>query len=407
MRKKLTSILLLLILLICSLTVPAMATGTTISLNTPVAASGETVTVSGTSDADTWIAVKVLDSASNIVVLDFVKSAADGSYNYSFIVPPVADGILRVIGGYGSNVAKAELAVGEHHTVAVSADPAADPAAYGTVSGGGEYLKGASVTVTATANSGYTFVNWTEGGSPVSTDAAYTFTLDTTNRTLVANFIVTPPDITAGTISGTVTDGTNPIMGANVSLTVSGSVYSATTVADGSYSILNVPAGTGYTVTASKSGYTDGSATNVSVTANATTQNINITLTSDQEGCLVTYKGAQKRYNAGGNTYDIRFIAIIDTLNAKEVGFVFSKSQTIPTRENATVKATTTVYTSITAAGSTVTAGALEGTYIIACTVTGIPVSDIAVPLHVRAFSTVGTVTKYTPVATVTVNSLP
>jgi hypothetical protein len=107
------------------------------------------------------------------------------------------------------------------------------------------------------------------------------------------------------------------------------------------------------------------------------------------------------------NTYDIRFIAIINTLNVKEVGFVFSKTQEIPTRENATVKATTTVYTSITATGTTVTAGDLEGTYIIACTVTGIPVSDIDVPLQVRAFSTSGTVTKYTPVTTVTVNNLP
>jgi murein DD-endopeptidase MepM/ murein hydrolase activator NlpD len=41
--------------------------------------------------------------------------------------------------------------------------------------------------VTATANSGYSFVNWTEGGRVVSTSASYSFTL-TTNRTLVANF---------------------------------------------------------------------------------------------------------------------------------------------------------------------------------------------------------------------------
>ncbi len=123
--------------------------------------------------------------------------------------------------------------------------------------------------------------------------------------------------------------------------------------------------------------------------------------------CLLTYRGAQKRYNADTDTYDIRFIATIDTLNAKEVGFVFSKSVSTPTKENATVKATTTVYRSITAEGVTVTAVNLGGVYIVAYTITDIPISDIDVPLYVRAFSTVGTETKYTTAVEVTVNNLP
>ncbi|MBQ6468335.1 MAG: bacterial Ig-like domain-containing protein [Clostridia bacterium] len=69
------------------------------------------------------------------------------------------------------------------YTIAVSANPAA----YGTVSGGGEFAEDASVTVTATANSGYYFVKWTENGEQVSTDASYTFTA-TSDRTLVAEF---------------------------------------------------------------------------------------------------------------------------------------------------------------------------------------------------------------------------
>jgi len=83
-----------------------------------------------------------------------------------------------------------------------------------------------------------------------------------------------------GTISGTVKDGNNnnPVSGATVSLTVSGSVYSAQTVADGAYSILNVPAGTGYTVTASKAGYLDGTASDVTVTAGSTTTGVDFTL---------------------------------------------------------------------------------------------------------------------------------
>ncbi len=60
----------------------------------------------------------------------------------------------------------------------------------GTVTGGGTFDSGTSRTVTATANSGYTFINWTNVANalPVSTDASYTFTLNE-NITLTANFI--------------------------------------------------------------------------------------------------------------------------------------------------------------------------------------------------------------------------
>jgi Listeria/Bacterioides repeat len=74
------------------------------------------------------------------------------------------------------------------HTVSVSASPPAG----GSVSGGGTYEEGASAIVTAAPNSGYSFVNWTEGGVQVTTSASYTFTLGTSGRTLVANFAANP-----------------------------------------------------------------------------------------------------------------------------------------------------------------------------------------------------------------------
>ena len=49
------------------------------------------------------------------------------------------------------------------------------------------YNSGSIATVIATPATGYRFVNWTVGGSPVSTSANYEFTV-TANRTLVANF---------------------------------------------------------------------------------------------------------------------------------------------------------------------------------------------------------------------------
>lgn len=64
-----------------------------------------------------------------------------------------------------------------------------NPAAGGTASGGGTYNCGDEVTVVATANNGYTFVNWTENGTEVSNMASYTFVLEN-DRNLAANFQV-------------------------------------------------------------------------------------------------------------------------------------------------------------------------------------------------------------------------
>ena len=64
----------------------------------------------------------------------------------------------------------------------------------GTVEGGGTFISGTPVTVTATPDEGYLFENWTENGAVVSTDAEYTFTVEGA-RTLYANFIEGSSDI--------------------------------------------------------------------------------------------------------------------------------------------------------------------------------------------------------------------
>jgi hypothetical protein len=69
------------------------------------------------------------------------------------------------------------------------------PVEGGTVTGEGTYNHFESCTLTATANEGYTFVNWTENDTEVSTDATYIFTV-TGPRTLVANFSLNNYDIT-------------------------------------------------------------------------------------------------------------------------------------------------------------------------------------------------------------------
>ena len=87
----------------------------------------------------------------------------------------------------------------------------ANPAVGGNVTGGGTYNYGTSVTLTANASEGYTFLNWTRDGSVVSTSPNYSITV-TEDASYVANFSLNSYQITAtanpnngGTVSG---DGT-------------------------------------------------------------------------------------------------------------------------------------------------------------------------------------------------------
>ncbi|MCB1065724.1 MAG: putative Ig domain-containing protein, partial [Verrucomicrobiae bacterium] len=111
----------------------------------------------------------------------------------------------------------APLAVGQH-SVSVSAAPLAG----GAVTGGGSYDDAVEVTVTATPNAGYRFVNWTEGGAEVSTSASYVFSV-TADRVLLANFELIPSyqiGASAAPAEGGVISGAGDfIEGANVSLT--------------------------------------------------------------------------------------------------------------------------------------------------------------------------------------------
>jgi hypothetical protein len=106
-----------------------------------------------------------------------------------------------------------------------------NPVAGGTTTGAGTYASGASVTVTATANGGFAFTNWTENGTPVSTNSTYTFTISA-NRNLVANF-------TQSTTNYNVTTSSNPVAG--------GTTTGAGTYASGASVTVTATANAGYT----------------------------------------------------------------------------------------------------------------------------------------------------------------
>lgn len=81
---------------------------------------------------------------------------------------------------YGNEVS---FSTNIEYTINVSANPITG----GSVSGGGSYKQGHNCTLTATANSHYTFTNWTENGNVVSTNANYSFPVNG-SRTIMANF---------------------------------------------------------------------------------------------------------------------------------------------------------------------------------------------------------------------------
>ncbi len=168
------------------------------------------------------------------------------------------------------------------YTITVSANPSNS----GTTSGGGTYNHGQSCTVIATSADGYTFMNWTENGTVVSTDANYTFVV-TSNRSLVANFEEQLPDTYNINVSP------NPNIG--------GTVTGGGTYAGGQQCTVTANANTGYTfinwtengeVVTTNASYTFIVEGNRTLVANFTLNNYTISVTADPaEGGMVTGAG--------------------------------------------------------------------------------------------------------------------
>jgi len=93
------------------------------------------------------------------------------------------------------------IVTGNHHLVAifdlkvVEVNLSTNPSEGGTVSGGGSFDCGEIITITATLNDCWEFVNWTdENGTEVSTDNPWSFEV-TESCNLTANFVLSNYDI--------------------------------------------------------------------------------------------------------------------------------------------------------------------------------------------------------------------
>lgn len=96
------------------------------------------------------------------------------------------------IEGYESNIIWSNcLDKGVGYTISATASPSQG----GIVNGAGLYEQGTTCTLTATANTGYTFVNWTKNGTSVSTNSTYSFAV-TESGSYVANFSLNSYTIT-------------------------------------------------------------------------------------------------------------------------------------------------------------------------------------------------------------------
>jgi uncharacterized protein (TIGR02145 family)/uncharacterized repeat protein (TIGR02543 family) len=111
-------------------------------------------------------------------------SATDygGAYAYSMYMDPYNETVSRHEYSGKASLLSVRCVQGATYTLTI------DASAGGTVSpsvGAHTYDNGTSVSVTATANSGYTFKNWS--GASTSTSATVNITMDG-NKTLTANF---------------------------------------------------------------------------------------------------------------------------------------------------------------------------------------------------------------------------
>ena len=159
----------------------------TVTINT---VEGGTLTVKDYDDQ----AVATGASKIHLTVLKFSATPASGY---------VLDAVEINDGTNTTTIAAADLATTTHTlTSNVTINPVwrattstvtvTTSATNGTVTGGGTVEEGTSVTLTATPDAGYQFVNWTVGGAEVSTANPYTFTAEE-DVTVVANFEEKPP----------------------------------------------------------------------------------------------------------------------------------------------------------------------------------------------------------------------
>ena len=132
-------------------------------------------------DLGTGICDFAWDYADNVYAVSYTKEKL-----VAYATPHDADKVVST-----PAMSKYGFTLTEKYTVTASANDAT----MGTVSGAGVYVKGAKATLTATANEGYEFVNWTINGETITTNPT-TITVNS-DVNAVANFALIQHTVTA------------------------------------------------------------------------------------------------------------------------------------------------------------------------------------------------------------------
>jgi hypothetical protein len=197
--------------------------------------------------------------------------AATANSGYSFVNWTESGSVVSSSASYTFTLNSNRSLVANFTSVNYTITTSSSPAAGGTTTGSGTFAAGSSRTVTATANSGYSFVNWTENGSVASTSASYTFTLNS-SRTLVANFT---------SVNYTITTSSSPSAGGTTTgdgTFAAGSSRTVTATASSGYSFVSwTESGS---VVSSSASYTFTLNSNRTLVANFTSVNYTITTSS-------------------------------------------------------------------------------------------------------------------------------
>lgn len=148
--------------------------------------------------------------------LSIYQFKADAWHKLTSTVNPLLNTISVAVAELGA------FALGVDGGVTITIDASASPANSGTIAGAGTYAQNSAVTLVATANAGYVFVNWTENAFVASVSPSYTFSAQA-DRTLVANFAVVGPGRIITTSSspsngGSTTGGGEYALGANATV---------------------------------------------------------------------------------------------------------------------------------------------------------------------------------------------
>ncbi len=169
--------------------------------SSPHALKIENSTVTAHSDGDGGIGIKTAFGPFIITGNSNVTASANGDSSKATELGDIISlgdglGILEPTGGtVESNTIKnpdgtvaKRAVIGKQYDITTNIEPTGS----GTVTSEGAYIDDHTVTLTAAPAEGYRFVNWTENGEEVSTDATYSFTVRG-DRDLVANFAENHP----------------------------------------------------------------------------------------------------------------------------------------------------------------------------------------------------------------------